>query len=67
MRPLPLVRNLKATHPNADAYFQFARNTVGAMSRNFPAPLQCVEASRQSVEAEVRRRHEATSASSSPR
>lgn len=43
-RPLPLVRNLKATHPNADGYFQFARNSVGAMSRNFPAPLQCVEA-----------------------
>ncbi len=41
---LPLVRNLKATHPNPDGYFQFARNTVGAMSRNFPAPLQCVEA-----------------------
>ncbi|MCR5881811.1 3-hydroxyacyl-CoA dehydrogenase NAD-binding domain-containing protein [Rhizobacter sp. J219] len=43
-RPLPLVRNLKATHPNADGYFQFARNSVGAMSRNYPAPLQCVEA-----------------------
>ncbi|MBX3624439.1 MAG: enoyl-CoA hydratase/isomerase family protein [Rhizobacter sp.] len=43
-RPLPLVRNLKATHPNADGYYQFARNTVGAMSRNYPAPLQCVEA-----------------------
>ena len=41
---LPLVRNLKVTHPNADAYLQFARNTVGAMSRNFPAPLQCIEA-----------------------
>jgi len=26
-RPLPRVRDLKATHPNADAYFQFARNT----------------------------------------
>ncbi|MEQ1806418.1 MAG: enoyl-CoA hydratase/isomerase family protein, partial [Burkholderiaceae bacterium] len=35
-RPLPLVRNLRAEHPNADAYFQFARNTVGSMSRNFP-------------------------------
>jgi 3-hydroxyacyl-CoA dehydrogenase len=44
VRPLPLVRNLKAEHPNAQAYFQFARNTVGAMSRNFPAPLKCVEA-----------------------
>ena len=44
VRPLPLVRDLKVKHPNADAYFQFARNTVGAMSRNFPAPLKCVEA-----------------------
>jgi 3-hydroxyacyl-CoA dehydrogenase len=43
-RPLPLVRNLRAEHPNPDAFFQFARNTVGAMSRNFPAPLKCVEA-----------------------
>ena len=43
-RPLPLVRDLKIVYPNADAYFQFARNTVGAMSRNFPAPLKCVEA-----------------------
>ena len=42
--PLPLVRRLKVTHPNADAFLQFARNTVGAMSRNFPAPRQCVEA-----------------------
>jgi 3-hydroxyacyl-CoA dehydrogenase len=46
---LPLVRNLKASHPNADGYIQFARNTVGAMSRNFPAPLQCVEAVAASV------------------
>ena len=43
-RPLPLVRNLKVTHPSAQAYLQFARNTVGAMARNFPAPLKCVEA-----------------------
>ena len=43
-RPLPLVRNLKCTHPNADAYFQFTRNTVGAMSKNFPAPLRCIDA-----------------------
>src|SRR6185295_2910100 len=44
VRPLPLVRDLKIVYPNADAYFQFARNTVGAMSRNFPAPLKCVDA-----------------------
>ena len=43
-RPLPLVRDLKAGHPEADAYFQFARNTVKAMAKNFPAPLKCVEA-----------------------
>ncbi|MFZ2650943.1 MAG: 3-hydroxyacyl-CoA dehydrogenase NAD-binding domain-containing protein [Burkholderiaceae bacterium] len=48
-RPLPLVRKLRADHPNPDAYFQFARNTVGAMSRNFPAPLKCVDAVAASV------------------
>ncbi len=49
IRPLPVVSELKVEHPNADAFFQFARNTVGAMSRNYPAPLQCVEAVAQSV------------------
>jgi 3-hydroxyacyl-CoA dehydrogenase len=43
-RPLPKVRDLKVEHADAEGYLQFARNTVGAMSRNFPAPLQCVEA-----------------------
>lgn len=43
-RPLPLVRNLQVEHPNPEAYLQFARNTVGAMAKNFPAPLKCVEA-----------------------
>jgi 3-hydroxyacyl-CoA dehydrogenase len=42
-RPLPLVRNMKAEHPNPQAYFQFARNMVGGMSKNFPAPLKCVD------------------------
>src|SRR5438105_935307 len=49
VRPLPLVRNMKAEHPSPDAYFQFARNTVGAMSKNFPAPLKCVDAVAASV------------------
>ncbi|MDE2299956.1 MAG: enoyl-CoA hydratase/isomerase family protein, partial [Burkholderiales bacterium] len=44
VRPLPLVRDLKVSHPSADAYFQFARNMVGGMSKNFPAPLKCVDA-----------------------
>jgi 3-hydroxyacyl-CoA dehydrogenase len=43
-RPLPIVSKLKVEYPNADAYFQFARNTVGAMARNFPAPLKCIDA-----------------------
>ena len=49
--PRPLVRDLKATHPNADAYFQFARNTVKAMAKNFPAPARCVDCVEQSVKA----------------
>jgi len=48
-RPLPRVRDLKARHPEAQAFFQFARNTVGAMSKNFPAPLRCLEAVAASV------------------
>ena len=48
-RPLPIVRTLPVSHPNADAYFQFARNTVGAMAKNFPAPLKCVDAVAASV------------------
>jgi 3-hydroxyacyl-CoA dehydrogenase len=51
LRPLPLVRHLKATHPNPDAYFQFARNTVRAMARHFPAPVRCVDCVEQSVKA----------------
>ena len=43
-RPLPLVRNLPAKHPQGDAYFQFARNMVKGMSKNFPAPAKCVDA-----------------------
>jgi len=49
--PLPLVRHLKATHPNPDAYFQFARNTVKAMAKHFPAPVRCVDCVEQSVKA----------------
>ena len=41
---VPLVRNLPAKHPNGDAYFQFARNMVKGMAKNFPAPVKCVDA-----------------------
>jgi 3-hydroxyacyl-CoA dehydrogenase len=41
---LPLVRNLPCRHPLGDAYFQFARNMVKGMSKNYPAPAKCVDA-----------------------
>ena len=42
-RPLPKVRDIKVDYPNHEAFFQFARNTVGAMAKNFPAPRKCVD------------------------
>ena len=44
VRPLPRVRDLPCKHPMGDAYFQFARNMVKGMSKNFPAPAKCVDA-----------------------
>jgi 3-hydroxyacyl-CoA dehydrogenase len=43
-RPLKRVRDLKVSHPKPDAFFMFVRNSVGAVSKNYPAPLKCVEA-----------------------
>ena len=42
-RPLPLVRKLPCKHPQGDAYFQFARNMVKGMAKNYPAPARCVD------------------------
>ncbi|MBH86908.1 MAG: 3-hydroxyacyl-CoA dehydrogenase [Alteromonadaceae bacterium] len=42
--PLKRVRDLKAKHPNPAGFFMFARNTVGAVAKNYPAPLKCVDA-----------------------
>ncbi len=42
--PLPRLRDLPCGHPQGDAYFQSARDAVRAANRNFPAPLQCVDA-----------------------
>ena len=50
-RPLPRVRDLKAEHPEADAYFQFARNTARAMAKHFPAPAKCIDCVEQAVKA----------------
>jgi 3-hydroxyacyl-CoA dehydrogenase len=44
VRPIPRVRDLPCKHPQAEAYFQFARNTVKALAKNYPAPQACVEA-----------------------
>lgn len=44
VKDLPKVRNLPCKHPQAEAYFGFARTTVGAMAKNLPAPLKCLEA-----------------------
>ena len=49
MRPLPKVRDRKVDYPNHEAFLQFSRNTVKAMSGPFPAPLQCVETVAASV------------------
>jgi len=38
------VRDLSLTMPNAEAYLQFARNTVKAVAGPYPAPGACVEA-----------------------
>ena len=43
-RPLKRVRDLRVSHPKPDAFFMFARNSVGSVSKNYPAPLKCVEA-----------------------
>ncbi|HEY4805751.1 MAG TPA: 3-hydroxyacyl-CoA dehydrogenase NAD-binding domain-containing protein [Paraburkholderia sp.] len=42
--PHPLVRNRKIEHPNAEGFLRFSRNTVGAMSKNYPAPVKCIDA-----------------------
>lgn len=48
-RPLRRLRDLKVSAPNADAYLQFARNSVKAAAKGLPAPMACVEAVADSV------------------
>ncbi len=43
-RPLKRVRDIVIDYPNAEAFFQFARNSVAPMARGLPAPLKCVNA-----------------------
>ena len=42
--PHPKVRDRKIEHPNAEGFIQFARNSVAAIAKNFPAPHKCIDA-----------------------
>jgi 3-hydroxyacyl-CoA dehydrogenase len=42
--PLKRLRDAKIDYPNAESYFQAARDNLAARSRGLPAPLKCVEA-----------------------
>jgi len=43
-KPVRRVRDMPCGHPRAEAFFLYARNAVGSMSKNYPAPLKCVDA-----------------------
>src|SRR5580658_7778979 len=43
-RGVKRVRDLRIDMPNAEAFLQFARNTVKAVAGPYPAPLACIEA-----------------------
>ena len=44
VRPLPLVRNIPLKDARAPGFLAFARNTVSAMAKDYPAPRKCVDA-----------------------
>ncbi|HEY9094366.1 MAG TPA: 3-hydroxyacyl-CoA dehydrogenase NAD-binding domain-containing protein, partial [Hydrogenophaga sp.] len=48
-RPLRRLRDTPVPAAGADAYLQFARNSVKAAAKGLPAPLACVEAVADSV------------------
>ena len=48
--PRRRVRDLKLEMPNAESFFQFARNMVKGAAGPYPAPLACVEAVAAAVE-----------------
>ncbi|HZQ60016.1 MAG TPA: 3-hydroxyacyl-CoA dehydrogenase NAD-binding domain-containing protein, partial [Casimicrobiaceae bacterium] len=43
-RPNRRLRDVTIEDANAEGYFAFARNTVAAVARNFPAPRKCIDA-----------------------
>ncbi|RZF25284.1 3-hydroxyacyl-CoA dehydrogenase [Paraburkholderia sp. UYCP14C] len=40
----PKVRERKIEHPNAAGFIQFARNSVAAIAKDYPAPHKCIDA-----------------------
>jgi 3-hydroxyacyl-CoA dehydrogenase len=42
--PHPKVRERNIEHPNAAGFLQFARNSVAAVAKHFPAPHKCIDA-----------------------
>jgi 3-hydroxyacyl-CoA dehydrogenase len=42
--PRKRIRDMRIDYPNAEAFFQFARNTVAGMAKHLPAPRACVDA-----------------------
>jgi 3-hydroxyacyl-CoA dehydrogenase len=50
-RSHPRVRDWKIEHPNPQGFMEFTRPAVAAASKNYPAPLKCVDA----VEAAVKK------------
>jgi 3-hydroxyacyl-CoA dehydrogenase len=44
VRPLPLVRDIPIQDPRTASFIGFARNTVAAVAKEYPAPHRCVDA-----------------------
>ncbi|BCZ77909.1 3-hydroxyacyl-CoA dehydrogenase [Paraburkholderia terrae] len=42
--PHPRIRDRKIEHPNAAGFIQFARNSVAAIAKQYPAPHKCIDA-----------------------
>ncbi|HVE07045.1 MAG TPA: 3-hydroxyacyl-CoA dehydrogenase NAD-binding domain-containing protein, partial [Paraburkholderia sp.] len=47
--PHPKVRERGIAHPNAAGFLQFARNSVAAAAKHFPAPHKCIDAIERGV------------------
>jgi 3-hydroxyacyl-CoA dehydrogenase len=64
--PHPRVRDRRVVHPNPEGFVLFARTTVGAMAKDYPAAQRCVDlveaAARQKFDAGMKLEREAFAA-----